>query len=262
MITVNGYQIGCTRFPDGTPSFKLSVNHAFLKHTITWKYDSDDECIAVWNIVHHIRSHIQNAKIKLILPYIPNARMDRVKNADEIFTLKWFAEFINALNFDAVEVLDAHSDVSLALIDRVINCDPFMNIGHVMDRIGRENLILCFPDKGSEKRYRDMFRMEYVVGNKHRDWGTGQIKGLEIEESERVDGRKVLIIDDICSRGGTFTHTARALKDAGAGEIYLYVSHCEDTIHLGDVLTDGLISRVFTTDSIYHGESDDKISVL
>ena len=61
-------------------------------------------------------------------------------------------------------------------------------------------------------------------------------------------------MDDICSRGGTFTHTAAALKEAGAKEIFLYVSHCENTIFKGSVLTDGQITRVFTTNSIYRGE--------
>ena len=51
---------------------------------------------------------------------IPNARMDRVKKADEVFTLKWFADFINALHFcrnlarapipvlDAEDILGGH----------------------------------------------------------------------------------------------------------------------------------------------------------
>ena len=63
-------------------------------------------------------------------------------------------------------------------------------------------------------------------------------------------------MDDICSRGGTFTHTAAALKSAGAKGIYLYVTHCENTIFNGSVLTDGMITQVFTTDSIYRGKHE------
>ena len=78
---------------------------------------------------------------------------------------------------------------------------------------------------------------------------------------EKVKDRNILIIDDICSKGGTFTHTAKALKAAGADEIYLYVTHCEPTIYKGSVLTDGLIEKVFTTNSIYVGASP-KVVVL
>lgn len=41
---------------------------------------------------------------------------------------------------------------------------------------------------------------------------------------EIVKERNVLIVDDICSRGGTFYHAANALKEAGAKNIYLYVT--------------------------------------
>ena len=73
--------------------------------------------------------------------------------------------------------------------------------------------------------------------------------------------RNILIVDDICSRGGTFTRAAELLKNAGAKEIFLYVSHCEATIFRGNILTDGLISHVFTTDGIFRGKHD-KVTVV
>ena len=75
-------------------------------------------------------------------------------------------------------------------------------------------------------------------------------------EPEKVNGKDVLIVDDICSRGGTFTRTAKALKAAGAKSICLYVTHCENTIEKGDILTDGLIDTVYTTKSIYRGNNE------
>ena len=71
----------------------------------------------------------------------------------------------------------------------------------------------------------------------------------------------VLIVDDICSKGGTFYHSAKKLKELGAKNIYLYVSHCENTILEGDLLTSGLIEKVFTTDSIFRKEHE-KIEVM
>lgn len=190
MILVNDKQVEFTKFPDGTTSFRYNPFGSMTRiFNITWKYDGDEECILLWYLVNHIRDHDRDVRLRLLLPYIPNARMDRVKNADEVFTLKWFAQFINMLDFDDV------------LVD-------------------------------------------------------GKIERLELTSPEKVTDRNVLIVDDICSRGGTFTFTAKALKEAGANEVYLYVTHCENTIHSGTVLTDGLISRVFTTDSIYRGNSE------
>ena len=44
--------------------------------------------------------------------------------------------------------------------------------------------------------------------------------------------------------------TAKKLKEMGAKDIYLVVTHCEDTIFEGDILKTDLIKNVFTTDSI------------
>ena len=78
---------------------------------ITWKYDNDGECMIVWYLVNHIRSIMgPDTHVQLMMPYIPNARMDRVKNGDEVFTLKWFADFINSLHFCHVAVFDPHSN--------------------------------------------------------------------------------------------------------------------------------------------------------
>ena len=78
---------------------------------------------------------------------------------------------------------------------------------------------------------------------------------------ELVKGSNVLIVDDICSRGGTFYHSAKALKEAGANKIYLYITHCENTILEGEVLMSGLIEKVYTTNSIFTKEHE-KIEVF
>ena len=267
MILVNGKTMTLTQFPDNTSSFRFDVSKIvndleWERYEIEWRYDSDAECILLWYLVNHIRSIAgDGAAIYLYLPYIPNARMDRVKNEDEVFTLKWFSNFINELHFEQVTVLDPHSNVATALINNVFVVQPNELIQQVIDTIGTDNLLLCYPDEGAAKRYSELMGAEYIFGIKHRDWRTGKIERLELTTPEKVVGRTVLIVDDICSRGGTFTHTAKALQSAGAKEIFLYVSHCENTILQGDVLKDGLISHVFTTDSILRA-SHEKISII
>lgn len=255
MISVNNQPIDFTSFPDGTTSFRYEPQED-SDFTIEWRYDSDKECILLWYLTKHIRQCHLNANITLVLPYIPNARMDRVKNKDEVFTLKYFAEIINILHFNEVYVCDPHSSVSTALLDRVKVIDAKGNIEgvlRILDKNQKKDILLCYPDEGAAKRYSEQLNTEYVFCIKHRDWRTGKIQRLELTSPETVKDRNVLIVDDICSRGGTFTFTAQALKDAGAKEVFLYVTHCENTIEKGLVLTDGLISHVFTTNSIYRG---------
>jgi len=62
--------------------------------------------------------------------------------------------------------------------------------------------------------------------------------------------KNILIIDDLCAYGGTFQLAAEQLIYKGADNIYLYVSHCENSIYKGKLIKSGLISKIFTTDSI------------
>lgn len=52
-------------------------------------------------------------------------------------------------------------------------------------------------------------------------------------------------------KGGTFYHSAKKLKELGANDIYLYVTHCESTIFKGEMINSGLIKKIFTTSTLY-----------
>lgn len=271
MIFVDNNKLEFSSYPDGTQSFRIApkLNFGFEafggvvkpSYFIRWLYDNDSECMQLWYLVKHLKSN-GNPDIYLEMPYIPNARMDRVKNVDEVFTLKWFAEFINSMGFKMVNVLDPHSNVAVALIDNIKTMDVKHYIDYAIQWMASHDMspLLCYPDEGAAKRYSELLPMEYVFCIKHRDWRTGKIERLELTSPEKVNGQNILIVDDICSRGGTFTYTAKALKEAGANTIMLYVTHCENTIQKGNVLTDGLISRVFTTNSILRIEHE-KITI-
>ena len=102
------------------------------------------------------------------------------------------------------------------------------------------------------KRYSEHFTKPYAFGMKKRDWETGKILGLDIIHPENIVDKNVLIVDDICSRGGTFYHSAKALKAAGAKSVSLYVTHLEKTVILGEMAsTDGLVDHIYTTKSIF-----------
>ena len=74
--------------------------------------------------------------------------------------------------------------------------------------------------------------------------------------ADKVAGKDILIVDDICSKGGTFFYTAKALKDAGANRIFLYVTHCENTVLDGEMIKSGLIDKIYTTNSIFTKEHE------
>ena len=266
MIQLNEHIISNDRFPDGTLLMKLPFSPK-PSNEIRWYYENDAELFKLICLVKSMREMYKGVRIDLFMPYLPNARQDRVKNPEDVFTLKYFCEIINSLEFDTVFVTDVHSNVGLALLDRVREIKPwgqihnaltkitFMETGDVMHEAREEcykNLLLFYPDEGAMKRYSGEMGMPYIFGVKDRDWKTGQIKRLNLAgDVSMIEGKNILIIDDICSKGGTFYHAAKELKEAGAANIYLYVTHCENTIYEGELLKeDSLIKHIFTTNSL------------
>ena len=215
---------------------------------ITWCYDNDSELFLLQCIVDEIRDIEPTAMISLKMPYIPNARQDR-RVSNRFFTLKTFCKLINNMQFESVSVLDPHSDVSTALLDRVKQEVPLIeayqfNVDAIM-----------YPDAGAAKKYSNRIyskesntTQSTIIGNKKRN-SEGRIESYELfgfPEDKEI--KAVLIVDDICSYGGTFIAAAKELKVRGVEHIYLLVSHCEENIFKGQLFD--YIDQVYTTDSI------------
>lgn len=238
------------QFPDGTLHMTSPKNHPHDKLVdIYWKYENDAE---LFSLICLRRHYADSKDVNLYMPYCPHARMDRVKSFNDVFTLKSFAEIINSLDFAKVVIYDAHSNVTPALIDKVENRSNTEFVLRAIKAINDENLVMYYPDEGAMKRYSENYALPYSFGMKRRDWETGKILGIDIINRDIMKDKNVLIVDDICSKGGTFYHSAKALKEADAKNIYLFVTHCEDSIFKGDLIDSGLIKRIYTTDSLGH----------
>ena len=271
MITLNCEIIDINHFPDHTLHLKAEGKWGGGgAHKITWDFENNEELVALIFLVKHLRDYDRDRKIELTMPYVPNARMDRVKHSDEVFTLKYFCEIINSLNFSKVYVLDVHSNVTLALLNNVeqVNVKDYICRAAAKVYADCKNIPVCyFPDEGAMKRYSEFAEGAYAFGVKKRDWDSGQILGIQIQNEEAIKGKDVLIIDDICSKGGTFYYSAKALKEAGAKNIYLYVSHLEETVFEGDLWksmtsSDPLIKTIYTADPLFMMGNDCRIKMV
>lgn len=299
MFKINGIKINVEHFPDGTQRI-MDFNYEKLFITnnpenttpyyeILWLYENDSEMFTLMCLVKHIKEkHIysNNSIINLVLPYLPNSRMDRVNSISEVFTLKYFAEFINSFNFNKVGIFDVHSNVSLALINNVCELNVLFDcINNSLIKINDDfrediynNISIYFPDESSYKKYEKYFKSgikrKLFYGKKKRDWKTGKILGLEIynEFDEKVIEKEIkdkifLMIDDIISYGGTMAYGADKLKELGAQSIYAYASHVENNIldkengTLIKRIENGIVDKVFTTNSLFTKEHN-KINLI
>ena len=171
---------------------------------IEWLYENDSELFTLICINDYLTAHYPTASRELLVPYLPHARMDRVKNRKDVFTLKSFCNVINGMNFDNVIVRDVHSNVSLALLNNVVLQEPTYYIEEAKEKCGAP--VLFYPDEGAIKRYSSLIKAPFSFGIKDRDWDTGIIKGLNIMNPDEVKGKDVLIrssrqpceLHDIC----------------------------------------------------------------
>lgn len=261
MIRINGKEIKAGYFPDGSMLIKYLVEKN-EKAVIEWQYENNEELMMLIFLTRHLQDK-GIARIELWMPYVPNARQDRVKKSEDVFTLKYFCEVINSLNFSRVHVLDPHSDVTTALLHRVEQ----MPVKDYIDEAVRQSGIVAsrdiifYPDSGSQKRYSEVFQFPNAFGIKQRDWETGDIKGLDVSGYIPKEPFNVLMIDDISSFGGTFFFSALKLRHLGAKQIYLYVTHCEDSILEGKLMEGDLIHHIYTTSSLLT-KAHEKITVL
>ena len=285
MLKINGRDINFVRhFNDGTQLIRFTndfnINTIKLDNTLKfeWYYDNDEELLTLQYLVAYYKSVNTDPKMKFILfvPYLPNARMDRVQeffdafksNPREVFTLKFFCDIINGMNFDQVIIYDVHSDVAKSLLNNCVNIDPSPNITHVIESLRNtfedKEIFVCFPDMGALKRYGSLqcFKgIRLLYGVKCRDWETTKLTGLKIIAASGADDfdlkdAVVLVIDDIIASGGTMGLVVKRLKEHGANAIYLEASHMENTALASDnefikpLLDNGEITMAYTTNSI------------
>lgn len=263
-------------YPDGTKSHVLEFPKlcpSDYTAIINYYYESPVDYLDIVSIVTTLKEQHFIRRIELIIYYMPNARMDRVKNRYETFTLKAFTSLINSLPIDSVYVFDPHSPVSELLLDKatMVNKETMDKAlittlnRHISNELGSKKLYIAFPDVGAQKRYMDIIDrcsfknniLGIFIGEKIRDWATGKIIGVKVKyngDNGFEDNVPIVIIDDICSKGGTFKSFIRAIQNRWVKDFnyYLYVSHLEPAVLEGDLLKDGSLNllKILTTDSL------------
>jgi len=164
--------------------------------------------------------------LKLILPYLPYARQDRVMNSGESLSIKVMCDIINSLKFETVEIADVHSDVSLALLNNVINKEQYEFVGKLAKNwLGTPYLVA--PDAGAIKKTMKIaqkLNWPMVRADKTRNVTTGEISG-SVVYTEHIGDHDFLMVDDIFDGGRSFLELAKVLRPLTNGRIYLYVTH-------------------------------------
>lgn len=226
------------------------------------------DCFSLFIAIDFLKNAAKDAEIRLILPYIPFARQDRWTTPADAFPLKTFARILNSYNLKEVVTVDAHSDVSTALIDNITNYDNYYVLnsallltGYEFDHTQKKNKIwIVAPDVGASKKIFKLVEKynaendnridlnRIVVASKDRDPATGRLSNANVPIQD-FGGEPVIVVDDLCDGGGTFLNLAKVLKTRNTGPLTLAVTHGLFTKGIEIILDD--FEKIVTTNSVF-----------
>ena len=281
MIYLNGKSIEFKNFPNGECYADVKKEDVKAENLIELHFENDTDILHLMFLKDYIDNTIKHSVCYLNMPYVPYSRMDRQEN-NRLFTLKSLANIINDMDFEAVHVWEPHSDVTTALFNNIIvhnitrelflmRLQEILNlkgdswrkpksymvetnafsIEGLYEAANKENIWIVYPDAGAEKRYSKQIGYNKVmVCSKTRDFNTGRITSLEIKKSGDIGkNATAIIVDDLCSKGGTFVLAISKLRLIGVENVDLVVTHCENTAFTGDLFKCGF-KEIWTTNSI------------
>lgn len=247
-------------FSGGEPHIKITNAFDFSELvTVTHRLNSFND-LGLFCLAIDALRRMGVKTINAFIPYFPAARQDRVMIPGEPLSVKVYADIINALQLNSIQVFDPHSEVTPALLNHCKVIPNYYFIEEVIKRIGNEVLLIS-PDGGALKKIYKVSEylggVEVVECSKSRDVKTGKLSGFKVY-SDDLEGKDCLIVDDICDGGGTFIGLAQELKNKNAGRLYLAVSH--------GIFNKGFESlqvfeRIFTTNSFKDIENE-KVEVI
>lgn len=206
---------------------------------------NSDDVISLLLVSDAVDRKYKNAKKELKLHYTPYARQDRVCNEGESLSISVFADLINSCGFSRVVIADPHSDVTPALIKNADVLESF----DILKKKDLSNYYIVAPDAGAYKKAHKWAKYKNALGvicaNKVRNVQTGRIESVKVDSD--VTGLNLLVVDDICEGGRTFTELAPCLK--GANKLELYVTH--GIFSKGVEELTQAYDKIYTTNSYY-----------
>ena len=188
--------------------------------------------------------------VTAVIPYFGYARQDRKDQPRVAITAKLVSNLITKAGADRVIAMDLHAAQIQGFFD--IPSDHLYASTVFMDiwKKNEDNLVVVSPDIGGIKlarAYSRRLNVPLVVIDKRRP---KQNKAEVMNIIGDVNGKDVLLVDDIIDTGGTFVSAIEALKEAGANKIFGAVTH---PILSGDAvenIENSSITKLYVTDSV------------
>lgn len=170
-------------------------------------------------------------KLIAVIPYMSYARQDSRFNPGEAISVQTIAKLFKSMRLDHLVTVDMHlhriTDPSSLFGTNFHNITGVRELAKYIKRnYSVENTVVIGPDEEAEQWAKimaeDLGGLEYGVLKKTRLTAE---KVAVVAEGLNVQGKNVIIVDDIISTGGTIVEAVNTLRNLGAREIYVTTVH-------------------------------------
>ena len=190
-------------------------------------------------------------RITAVIPYFGYARQDRKDQPRVAITAKLIANLITTAGADRVITMDLHAAQIQGFFDIPFDHIYGSPIFTSQFKENIENLVVVSPDVGGIKLARSYDQKiggaQLVVIDKRRP-KPNQAEVMNLIGD--VNGKNVLLVDDLIDTGGTFVSAIAALKKAGANEIWGAVTHAILSGEAVKRIDESEINTLYVTDTI------------
>ena len=263
-LGVNPLEVTARNFSDGEIWVKFEENVRGIDLFLIQSTNAPSDNLMELLIMIDAARRASARRITAVIPYFGYARQDRKDQPRVSITAKLVANLLTRAGADRIITIDLHSAQIQGYFDIPMDhlyASPV--ILRTLNKLNLQNVRIAAPDVGGIKTarsYSKRLNADFIIVDKRRPaHNVMEIMNIVGE----VEGKSIIIVDDMIDTGNTFIHCANALKEKGAADI---IGVCVHPVFSGDALDRIIkadsIRKMFVTDTIPVKIENPKLEVI
>ncbi len=214
-------------FPDGESKITLSAKPKGKIIVVNSTYPPvDSNLMQTISLISKARQF--SSQVVCAIPYMGYARQDREFLPGEIVTLSVIAKLLASAGASKIIVVDMHSMLGLKHFKIPIkNVSAVPELANHLKKLRLKNPLVVSPDLGGKERAKEFakyYGTDYIALQKQRDRKTGKVQ-IMTNSLDEVEGRDLVLVDDMISTGGSIVKATQFLKKQKCGKVFVACTH-------------------------------------
>ena len=239
-------------FPDGESKVtlqKIPKKSVILVVQSTYP-PVDTNLLQTLSIISQVRK--VSSRTFAIIPYMGYARQDKQFLSGEVITMSVVAKMLQSVGAKKVIVVDIHSNTALNHFKiPTENVSAVPELAKYFKKLNLKNPLVVSPDMGGysrSKKFASLLKTDFIVLKKHRDRKTGRVS-IQTAKVD-VQGKDLILVDDIISTGGSIIKAAQFLKKQKCKRVFVACTHGLLVEGAEKKIRKAGVSRIISTNTI------------